>query len=246
MKKWVRALLGDKRTYRLKRYLGYPPNAFHNDELAIRLVDLIIKNFNPTSFAETGLFQGATTRFVAHQYPKLSIHSFEVNEEFYNSGRETLRCYPNIQLHLGSSDVALKSALETTILGERPLFYLDAHWYNYWPLRDEIGLIGTYLKEAIILIDDFQVPGHPEFAYDVGGKIGGTDETLKCNLEYVLPAFSKKHSYQIFFPNYGKQEAKMKELVGYALIFQNINSALLESFLHNHLVVKSFRQMASS
>jgi hypothetical protein len=245
-KSFVRAILGDRLTYSLRQSLGYAPRAFHNDPFAIKLVDELIKRFKPTSFAETGLFQGGTTQYMANRYPQLPIHSFEVSKEFYENGCRKFSIYPNVKLHLGSSDVALREALEKNVLGDLPLFYLDAHWYDYWPLRDEIRLIGDHLKTAIILIDDFEVPGRPEFTFDVEGKREGVDETAKCNLDYIKSAFSSKHTYRFFSPNYDSVQSGLKELVGYGLIFQNIDQSFIREFSDNSSIHHLFREIRVS
>jgi hypothetical protein len=220
-KKTFRKVLGDKRMYGLRRRLNYPADAFHNDAITLKAVDVVLKSIKPSAFGETGLFQGDTTRYMAYEYPDLSIHSFEINEEFYNSCKVKLKDYPHVHLHLGSSDKALKEALLQRQLGNRPLFYLDAHWYDYWPLQDEIRLIGEHLKESVMFIDDFEVPQRPEFAFDVGGCRQGANDNRKCNLELIKDCFSKNHRYRVFYPKYDKQDAQTSELVGYSIIVQN-------------------------
>jgi hypothetical protein len=75
---------------------------------------------------------------------------------------------PNIQIVQSSSQLFLQQAIETGELGadDRCFFYLDAHWGEYWPLRDEIREI-LKLKRAVIAIDDFVVPRHPFYGFDV-------------------------------------------------------------------------------
>jgi hypothetical protein len=44
---------------------------------------------------------------------------------------------------------------------DRPLFFLDAHWVQQWPLGRELAAITT----GIAVIHDFDT-GHPRFAFD--------------------------------------------------------------------------------
>ena len=74
------------------------------------------------------------------------------------------------------SDLGIRNALlvygssPTTLWGLRPflpdetLYFLDAHWQDYWPLLDEIAAIrpGT----GVIVLHDIQVPNHPELGCD--------------------------------------------------------------------------------
>jgi len=59
------------------------------------------------------------------------------------------------------------------------LFYLDAHWEDYWPLRDEIIEIGkTHYDNCVIVIDDCKVPGRHDIPFDqYKGK--------ECSFEYI-------------------------------------------------------------
>ncbi len=46
------------------------------------------------------------------------------------------------------------------------MFYLDAHWYDYMPLPDEIRIIAEQCERAIIVVDDVFVESDPRFGYD--------------------------------------------------------------------------------
>ena len=45
------------------------------------------------------------------------------------------------------------------------LFYLDAHWEEHLPLQEELEIIFSNWNNAVVLIDDFQVPG-TTYGYD--------------------------------------------------------------------------------
>src|SRR5262245_59330585 len=100
----MKSILGNTNTYRTKYWLGYPLGAFHNDRVCLAMIDKLIKFFQITVFAESGTFSGATTRFMAFKYPKMTIHSSEVNERFYKDSLRRLQDYKNVHLHLGSSE----------------------------------------------------------------------------------------------------------------------------------------------
>ena len=46
------------------------------------------------------------------------------------------------------------------------MFFLDARWYEYMPLADELAVIGEHCQNAVIVIDDFFVPWEPGFRFD--------------------------------------------------------------------------------
>jgi hypothetical protein len=75
---------------------------------------------------------------------------------------------PNIKIVQSSSQLFLQEAIGSGELrpSDRCFFYLDAHWGEYWPLRDEITEI-LKLRRAVIAIDDFVVPRHPFYGFDV-------------------------------------------------------------------------------
>jgi hypothetical protein len=50
------------------------------------------------------------------------------------------------------------------IVADKTLFFLDAHWQSYWPLKDEIRAISP--GKGIIVIHDAQVPSS-DLGYDV-------------------------------------------------------------------------------
>jgi hypothetical protein len=58
-------------------------------------------------------------------------------------------------------------------LAERPesrhetaFFYLDAHGNSDLPLRDELLIVTRTWRNAVVMIDDFQVPGDPGYQFD--------------------------------------------------------------------------------
>jgi hypothetical protein len=54
-------------------------------------------------------------------------------------------------------------------LPDETLYFLDAHWQEYWPLLDEIKAIRR--ETGVIVIHDMKVPGRPELGFDsYGGK----------------------------------------------------------------------------
>ena len=46
------------------------------------------------------------------------------------------------------------------------LFYLDAHWNDHLPLREEVELALKHFAKAVLIIDDFAVPDDPGYAFD--------------------------------------------------------------------------------
>lgn len=80
---------------------------------------------------------------------------------------------------------------------EQILFYLDAHWNDDLPLKKEIQIIFNNWHNALVLIDDFQVPDDEGYLYDDYGE--GKALTLEylnsiafLNLEKFFPAINSE------------------------------------------------------
>ena len=44
--------------------------------------------------------------------------------------------------------------------------YLDAHWGPDLPLREELEIIAAHWKRAVVMVDDFEVPGDSGYGFD--------------------------------------------------------------------------------
>ena len=134
---------------------------------------------------------------------RCQIHSVEVDSTSYQTAKKNFQSNSNIYLYHSDSVKFLNSLLSAE-MGRNPsdhryLFFLDAHWGKYWPLRDELKVIRK-LNKYLIVIDDFMVPGksHPSrprgaFGFDVyQGKI--------LHWSYLCDVFTDT-AVKIFYPN---------------------------------------------
>jgi hypothetical protein len=123
---------------------------------------------------ETGTFHGWTTRLFAET--GLPVYTIEVLQKNYEISKEALRDYPNVTCIHGNSAIELKQLFAT--LPDTPtLFYLDAHWEHYWPLREELALIYQNCEKSVVIIDDFETPGR-DFQFDSYGE-------HRCGMDYI-------------------------------------------------------------
>jgi hypothetical protein len=223
-------------------FLGRDWNAFHRDRVYQALILEVLTALPVTSFVETGTWRGDSTQMVAMRYPALRIFTSEVVEKSFNLSRAALRKYPNITQDLGSSDQFIQKLIAGQRLGELSLFFLDAHWHTYWPLRAELKHISDAKLKCVIVIDDFEVPGQPQFAYDIDGG-GELTEGEKCNLDYIRPSLSSDNSYRVLFPRYRLGDAYPKkegaELRGHVALFQNLD-AEFEAFAPRPLIQQHY------
>jgi len=115
---------------------------------------------------ETGTFRGTTTEFLAKQ-SGLPVWTGEVEPRYYHFARFRFRRQPNIRLALGDS-----RAMLTKLSGDpefpkcNVFFYLDSHWQEDLPLKQEIKLIAKSWQGVAIMIDDFEVPQDADYGFD--------------------------------------------------------------------------------
>jgi len=138
-------------------------NAFCGDSYLKKEFEFLIKKFRIKNIVETGTFKGDTTKEFSKMVEK--VYSIESNKEYYLSSKKRLKEDNNVKLFLGSSPVILKKILPG--LEGNTLFFLDAHWGNYWPILDELNEISKvdHMKKSVIVIHDFYVPGK-NFGFD--------------------------------------------------------------------------------
>lgn len=113
---------------------------------------------------ETGTFRGTTTEWLARLgAPVISV---ELHPPSYEFSKRRLAQFGNVSLKLGNSVDVLRSVLPQCDPAAPTLIYLDAHWEDYLPLREEIDLISSRLENFAIIVDDFQVPGDSGYTFD--------------------------------------------------------------------------------
>jgi hypothetical protein len=143
------------------------------------------------------------------------IYSVEINPEFHNTVKNLFSSNSNIIFACESSERYLQHLIHSNALNgtHNCFFYLDAHWGEYWPLRDEIKQI-VKLPRFVISIDDFKVPGHRNFRYD---SYGGKD----CRWSYIRDLFrgKKVHTY---YPKRSNRDNR-----GWVLIFHGYSKGEL-------------------
>lgn len=136
-----------------------------NGQLARRkTIDALVRTFSPKSVIETGTYMGSTTRYFAAV--GVDTYTVEVNPRYQYVSRIRLRKLDNVTLICGDSGTALRFLARLGDL-ERPLAYLDAHWQDRLPLREEVDCLIANWDEFLVIIDDFLVPDDQGYGYDI-------------------------------------------------------------------------------
>lgn len=169
--------------------MGRPFNAQCARETLVRE---LMAQYRPAHIVETGTFRGATTEAFASM-PGVTVWSCEVMAAYHWYCRRRLCHLANTHLLLGDSRTLLRQlAARSEITAAPCLFYLDAHWYSDLPLPEEIEIIRTHWRSAVIVVDDFQVPGDAGYLYDDYGP------GARLTLDWLDPRVLD--GYDVYFP----------------------------------------------
>jgi len=163
------------------------PSAFTSSLEIGSFFEHLKQTYSINTIIETGSYLGQTSLFFAHVFE--NVHTIEISEGYYNWTQEALKNYPNTTCHFGSSEKVLQEILPS--LENSPLiFYLDAHWYDYWPLLSELEAISmTHRDHCIIVVNGIKIPEREDIIHD---RYGGVD----CSYEYI------KRSLDTIFTDY--------------------------------------------
>jgi hypothetical protein len=127
--------------------------AYIDQELLYRTLEIAFRH-GINHIVETGTSDGYSTQLMARCFDK--VQTIEVVEDTYNLAKTHLQTYPNVIQYLGNSADVLNDIL---IDGDdNCIFFLDAHWENYCPLKDELKAIKNKNIKPPIIIHDFYVP----------------------------------------------------------------------------------------
>ena len=171
----------------LKRGWGGP---FNGQLFRQKIFLELIHKIDFAGIIETGTYRGTTTEYL-HNCSELPVYTVELIPRFYGYVKARFSSNSKIATHCGDSRKFLQKLIDRKILLDQPvLFYLDAHWEDDLPLREELELIFSHYSNAVVMIDDFCVPGDPGYGYDDYGEGKAlTLEYLKALEEFKLALF---------------------------------------------------------
>jgi len=214
----------------LNRARGLPTYMNKNKKRA-EIVRQLLNEIEFKNIVETGAFLGYSTRFFCDMGERRGIRVFsaEISDEYWRLARALLTGKKNLRLYHSDSVTMLRSIGEE--LGDAlTFFYLDAHWRDYLPLRDELASID--LENALVMIDDFKVPGNERFGYD-------TYHDVPISIELVADVVA---GMSVFFPAYPAADEGYRPR-GYCLLTHSESiKRRLERFpsLRSYPVVRDF------
>ena len=141
---------------------------------------------------ETGTCLGYTTEFLSKTFNV--VRTIEISTKFLGIAKENrLNKYKNCKMYLGDSSKLLNLLLDG--LSNKTLIFLDAHWGNHCPLKEELKHIANSGIKPVIAIHDFYVPDRPELGYDSINGQPFTFEWLKEDIDNIYGADNYHHYY---------------------------------------------------
>jgi hypothetical protein len=154
----------------------------------------LIERYGFRGIVETGTFRGTTSDLLARS--GLPVYTVEAHPRFYTYCRARFWREGRSNLHLYQSDSRTflrQLEADPAVPKEDVFFYLDAHWGEDLPLREELEIIFGNWRRSVVMIDDFHVPG---FRY----KFDDYGPGKALNLEYLQGTLSG-HRPSVFFPS---------------------------------------------
>lgn len=124
----------------------------------------IIRERAITTIVETGIDWGGSTMLFAEMgVLVIGIDNDPVRVVNVMAELEE-RGIKNVSILQGNSPTVLFGLLGHIIDASTTLFFLDAHWQAYWPLKDEIRTIPR--GQGVLVMHDARVPGCPALGVD--------------------------------------------------------------------------------
>ncbi len=157
----------------LRRSFGGP---FNGQTFRRKIYHELLDVLRFDAIIECGTYRGVTTGYL-HETSGVEIDTVEAEPRYYGFSKTRHSGNSKIRVHLGDSRTMLKQLVrEPRLTGKRVFVYLDAHWGEDLPLREELEVLFTSDLQAVALVDDFRVPGDDGYGFDNYGP-GKTLET---------------------------------------------------------------------
>jgi hypothetical protein len=159
-------------------------------------------DFQLRNFVETGTYDGETSLAMSLLFDRVftcDVKDWQRKLEFYY--------VRNLTYETKTSPEFLRAHLPE--IRTQSLFYLDAHWGAFWPLRDELAIVFGQCQNPVILIDDFDAGNGLFFDQYKEQKLdlAYIADRIPADYKFCLNPWSNRNRGMIFiFPpsaNYG-------------------------------------------
>jgi hypothetical protein len=114
---------------------------------------------------ETGSHRGTTTDFLAATF-RVRIDTVERSPRLYAYCRWRFALRSQVRVaHDDSRRFLAELGRQSSATDETTFIYLDAHSGPDVPLVEELHIVAMSWRRAIVMIDDFEVPGDPGYCF---------------------------------------------------------------------------------
>ncbi len=135
----------------------------------LRTSFLLSQLVKPNIAIESGSYLGTTTQYLVSLVSE-KTYSIEVNPEFAAIAKARLESdihSGRIEIVDGDSAVEMPRILRGLDSKAQIVFaYLDAHWLEHIPLRDEVQALLEWGGDFVAVVDDFYIPSDLGYGYD--------------------------------------------------------------------------------
>ena len=149
---------------------------FNGQEGRLAIIQELLEAVVPTAIVETGTYRGISTHWLAQHFTG-PIWSCEAENLYFLQAEQRLKGCRSVFLELSDSRAFLKRLVLTLSPDQPTFFYLDAHWNQDLPLRDELATIFASQPKAVVMIDDFRIPQDAGYGWDdygIGARVDAT------------------------------------------------------------------------
>ena len=157
-------------------------NAFNGDKFVEDEFIKLKEKHNIVNAVETGSYMFGTTMWFSENFNH--VYTFEISDEFYQYGKELIRDKQNISAFHSDSVMGLNKIIRS--IKGNTIFFLDAHWYDYCPLLDELESISKFNYTPVIVIHDFKTP-HKHLGYDFHNEQPFSIDFISNKLNKIYP-----------------------------------------------------------
>jgi predicted O-methyltransferase YrrM len=130
---------------------------FNGQEGRLAIIQELLEAVVPAAVVETGTYRGISTHWLAQHFAG-PIWSCEAEDLYFLQAERRLKGCRSVFLELSDSRPFLKRLVLTLTPDHPTFFYLDAHWKQDLPLRDELAIIFASQPKAVVMVDDFRIP----------------------------------------------------------------------------------------
>lgn len=165
----------------------------------------LIDKFKIKKIIETGTYFGWSSMKLAEF--GVDVITIESSQENFNKAIDNFSKsnFKNIEPILGNSPEVLKKIL--TEEDNDIILFLDAHWYDYWPIHDELKVCIEKKIKPVIVIHDFYVPGEngkAKFGFDRYGNQNLDLDYIKQSLDEIYGENEYEYHYNTESDNVGQ------------------------------------------